>query len=34
VFHGASLRTQDVVRVLVILAILVGTLLRTLGVGL
>jgi hypothetical protein len=34
VVHGASLRTQDVVRVLVILAILVGTLLRTLGVGL
>ncbi len=34
VFHGASLRAQDVVRVLVILAILIGTLLRTLGIGL
>lgn len=34
VFHGASLRTQDVVRVVVILAILIGTLLRTLGIGL
>jgi len=32
VFHGASLRAQDVVRVLVILAILAGTLLSTLGV--
>lgn len=31
VFHGASLRTQDVLRVLVILAILGGTLLSTLG---
>ena len=34
VFHGASLRAQDVIRVLVILAILAGTLLRTLGIGL
>lgn len=33
-FHAASLRAQDVVRVLVILAILVGTVLRTLGIGL
>lgn len=34
IFHAASLRTQDVVRVLVILAILIGTLLKTLGFGL
>jgi hypothetical protein len=32
--HRASLRTQDALRILVIGAILVGTLLRTLGVGL
>jgi hypothetical protein len=33
-FHSASLRAQDVVRFLVILAVLIGTLLRTLGIGL
>jgi hypothetical protein len=31
VFHGASLRAQDVLRVLIVLAILAGTLLSTLG---
>jgi hypothetical protein len=32
--HTASLRTQDVVRTLIVAVILLGTLLRTLGVGL
>jgi len=31
--HRSSLRTQDMVRILIIAAIIVGTLLRTLGVG-
>jgi hypothetical protein len=34
IFRDASLRAQDVVRVLVVLAILIGTALRTLGIGL
>ncbi len=32
--HRSSIRAQDVVRLLVVVAILIGTLLRTLGVGL
>jgi hypothetical protein len=31
--HRSSLRTQDVVRILIVAAIIIGTLLRTLGVG-